>query len=37
MGDKRQTDDLRVLDYDVHHVFKSFSFDELEDPVYHEG
>jgi len=37
MGDLRQTDDLRVLDYDGHHVFKSFSFDELEDPVYHEG
>ena len=37
MGDLRQTDDLRVLDYDGHHVFRSFSFDELGEPVYHEG
>lgn len=28
MGDLRQTDDLRVLDYDGHHILLTFSFDE---------
>ena len=37
MGDLRQADDLRVLDYDGHHVFNSFSFNEIKGPVYHEG
>ena len=37
MGDLRQTDDLRVLDYDGHHVFYTFEFAELKEPVYHEG
>ena len=34
MGDLSQKDDLRVMDVDGHHVFKSFSFEELGPPVY---
>jgi len=34
MGDLKQTDDLRVLDYDGHHVFYNFSLEELGDPIY---
>jgi len=37
MGDLRQTDDLRVLDYDGHHVFYNFSLDELGVPIYYDG
>lgn len=37
MGDLSQTDDLRVLDYDGHHVFHNFSLDELGTPIYHDG
>lgn len=37
MGDLYQTDDLRVLDYDGHHVFNSFTFEELGAPIYHEA
>ncbi len=37
MGDLKQTDDLRVLDYDGHHVFINFSLAELGEPVYHES
>ena len=37
MGDLHQTDDLRVLDYDGHHVFINFPFNEMKGPVYHEG
>ncbi|MGC8491383.1 MAG: hypothetical protein ACP5SH_06575 [Syntrophobacteraceae bacterium] len=33
-GDLSQTDDLRVLDIDGHHVFKSFTLEELGTPVY---
>jgi hypothetical protein len=29
MQDLRQTDDLRVLDFDGHHVFLTFSFNEF--------
>ncbi|MBL7180369.1 MAG: hypothetical protein ABIK98_05820 [Pseudomonadota bacterium] len=36
MGDLRQTDDLRVLDYDGHHVFYSFSLKGLGDPFVYE-
>jgi len=36
MGDLKQADDLRVLDYDGHHVFYNFSFKDLGDPVYYE-
>jgi hypothetical protein len=37
LGDLKQTDDLRVLDYDGHHVFYSFSLNELGPPIHHEG
>ena len=36
MGDLHETDDLRVLDYDGHRTFASFSFEEMGQPVYHE-
>lgn len=36
LGDLHQQDDLRVLDYDGHHVFNNFSLKELGEPVYHE-
>jgi hypothetical protein len=29
LNDLRQTDDFRVLDYDGHHIFLTFSFKEL--------
>lgn len=37
MGDLYQTDDLRVLDYDGHHIFNNFSFNELGEPVFYDG
>lgn len=37
LGDLKQADDLRVLDYDGHHVFYNFSIDEMGGPIYHEG
>ena len=37
LGDLKQADDLRVLDYDGHHVFYNFSIDEIREPIYHEG
>jgi hypothetical protein len=36
MGDLHQEDDLRVLDYDGHHVFNVFSLKDLGQPKYHE-
>lgn len=36
MGDLHQEDDLRILDYDGHHVFLNFSLRDLGEPVYHE-
>jgi hypothetical protein len=36
MGDLKQTDDLRVLDYDGYHVFNTFSFKEMGEAVYYE-
>ncbi len=36
LGDLHQTDDLRVLDYNGHHVFHNFSFKELGEPIYNE-
>ena len=36
LGDLHQTDDLRVLDYDGHHVFQSFSMKELGEPIFYE-
>ena len=35
LGDLKQEDDLRVLDYNGHHVFHSFTFEELGEPIYH--
>ena len=37
LGDLKQTDDLRVLDYGGHHVFYNFSLDEIGQPVYHDA
>ena len=37
LGDLKQTDDLRVLDYDGHHVFYNFSLKEIGEPIYYEG
>ena len=37
LGDLKQTDDLRVLDYDGHHVFYNFSLGELGTPLCHEA
>ena len=34
MSDLSQNDDLRVMDVDGHHVFKSFSFEELGPPIH---
>ena len=37
MGDLHQTDDLRVLDYDGHHIFNNFSIKELGAPIFYES
>jgi len=36
MHDVKQTDDLRVLDYNGHNVFYNFSFEEMQKPIYFE-
>ncbi len=36
MGDLHQTDDLRVLDYNGHHIFNEFSLKKLGEPIYYE-
>jgi hypothetical protein len=36
MGDLHQSDDLRVLDYDGHHVFYNFSLKGLGNPIMYE-
>ena len=36
MGDLKQTDDLRVLDYNGYNVFHNFAFSEMGRPVYYE-
>jgi hypothetical protein len=36
MKDVKQTDDLRVLDYNGHRVFHNFSFADLGSPFTHE-
>ncbi|SMC17282.1 hypothetical protein SAMN02746041_00268 [Desulfacinum hydrothermale DSM 13146] len=36
LGDLKQTDDLRVLDYNGHNVFYNFSFKEMGEPIYYE-
>jgi hypothetical protein len=37
LNDLKQSDDLRVLDYDGHHVFYNFSLNEVGQPVFHEA
>ncbi len=37
MKDVKQTDDLRVLDFDGHKIFYSFSFDDLGEVYQHES
>jgi hypothetical protein len=37
LRDLNQSDDLRVLDYDGHHVFYNFDLKELGEPIYHEA
>jgi len=36
LKDLKQSDDLRVLDYNGYNVFYSFSFKEMGEPVYFE-
>ncbi len=36
LGDLKQTDDLRVMDYDGHHVFNSFPLKQLGQPILHD-
>ena len=36
LGDLKQSDDLRVLDYDGHHVFYNFSLKDLGQPIFFE-
>lgn len=36
MGDLKQDDDLRILDYNGHNVFYNFSFKEWGPPILHE-
>jgi hypothetical protein len=36
MGDVKQQDDLRVLDYNGHNVFYNFKFSEFGQPIRHE-
>lgn len=36
MNDLHQEDDLRVLDYDGHHIFQTFSLSELGEPMYYD-
>ncbi len=37
MNDVKQTDDLRVLDYNGHNVFYNFSFRDMGSPIFHES
>jgi hypothetical protein len=36
MGDLRETDDLRVLDYNGHRVLANFTFEEMGSPIHYE-
>ncbi len=36
MNDVRETDDLRVLDYDGHHIFHNLAFADLGQPIFIE-
>lgn len=35
-NDVRETDDLRILDFDGQRAFKLFRFDELSKPIFHD-
>lgn len=37
MGDLKQSDDLRILDYNGYNVFYNFQFSEIGNPIYHEA
>ncbi len=37
MGDLHESDDLRVLDYNGHRVFSSFTFEEMGSPIFQES
>jgi hypothetical protein len=36
MDDLKQNDDLRVLDYDGHHILNKFSVKKMTKPIYYE-
>ena len=36
LGDLHQEDDLRVLDYNGHNIFRNFSFNEMGKLIYYE-
>ena len=36
LNDLKQSDDLRVLDYNGHHLMNNFSFEEMGQPVFYE-
>ena len=36
LGDLKQRDDLRVLDYDGHHVFANFYLKDHGEPIFYE-
>ena len=36
-NDVKETDDLRVLDYNGHHIFLTSPFSEMGEPFKHEG
>lgn len=37
LADLRETDDLRILDYEGYRAFRMFSFKELGEPFFYEG
>jgi len=37
INDLKQSDDLRVMDFDGRRVFQRFGFGEMGQPMYHEG
>ncbi len=37
LRDLNQSDDLRILDYDGHHVFNKFALSDMGEPIYHES
>lgn len=36
-SDLQETDDLRVLDYNGHHIFTNFSFADMGEPIQYES